>query len=263
MTLLSVRRLDVALQGRPVLRDVSFDLSSGELVGLIGPNGAGKSSLLRAVMGLLPAKGEISIGGQDARQLSASQRALNMAYVAQSRDVAWPLTVDTLVALGRSPHLGPFAPLAAADATAVDTALRRMDVDALRHRRSTELSGGELARVLVARALAQETPLLLADEPTAGLDPAHQIGLMQLFAELAVHGRSIIASTHDLGLAARFCTRLILLCQGRLIADGPPEAVVTAENLRSVYGVEAFFDRTDGGMVVLPTGLAKDPGAVS
>ncbi|MGN6146162.1 MAG: ABC transporter ATP-binding protein [Mesorhizobium sp.] len=256
MTLLSVAHLSAALGGRPVLHDISFAVGPGELVGLIGPNGAGKSTLLRALMGLTPASGTIELDGEDGRGLSAARRALKVAFMAQSRDVAWAMPVEALVALGRLPHLPRLSPLRAVDRAAVDAAMRVMDVEAYRGRQATALSGGELARVLAARALAQETPLLLADEPAAGLDPAHQIGLMRTFRSLAEQGRSVIVSTHDLGLAARSCTRLVLLDRGRVVADGTPEAVVTANNLRSVYRVRAYFGEVEGRMVVLPLELS-------
>lgn len=139
--------------------------------------------------------------------------------------------------------------------------MRKMEVDGFRERAATELSGGEKARVLIARALAQETPLLLADEPTAGLDPSHQITLMRLFAELAASGRSVIASLHDLGLAARWCTRLLLIDSGRIAADGSPAEVLTVQTLRDVYGVEAYFGQTSGGLVVQPLDLVAGTGA--
>jgi iron complex transport system ATP-binding protein len=256
MTLLAVSNLSAALGRRPVLHGISFDVGPGELVGLIGPNGAGKTTLLRAVMGLTPSSGAIVLDGADGRSLTAAQRALKAAFMAQNRDVAWAMPVEALVALGRLPHLPRLSPLRAADRAAIETAMRMMDVEAYRDRQATALSGGELARVLAARALAQATPLLLADEPAAGLDPAHQIGLMQAFRSLTLEGRSVIVSTHDLGLASRCCTRLILLDRGRVVADGAPEAVVTADNLRSVYGVKAYFGEVEGRMVVLPLDLS-------
>lgn len=252
MTLLSVSRLSASLGGRQVLEDISLVVGPGEMVGLIGPNGAGKSTLLRAVMGLTPASGHIVLGGEDGRTLTEARRALKVAYMAQGRDVAWAMPVEALVALGRLPHLPRLSPPRGEDRAAVDRAMRLMDVETYRQRQATALSGGELARVLAARALAQETPLLLADEPAAGLDPAHQIGLMQVFRSLARQGRSVVVSTHDLGLAARSCTRLVLLDRGRVVADGMPEHVVTADNLRSVYGVRAYFGEAEGRMVVLP-----------
>lgn len=256
MTLLAVSNLRASLGGRPVIRDVSLTVAPGDFIGLIGPNGAGKSTLLRAIMGLIPSSGAIRLNDADSHALDSAQRAKLAAYVAQARDVAWAMPVEAVVALGRAPHLARFAPPSAADRTKINEAMQRMDIAGFTERPVTELSGGELARVLIARALAQDTPLLLADEPTAGLDPAHQIALMQTFSELAAQGRSVIASTHDLGLAARWCSRLLLIQNGRLVADGPPRAVLTPERLRVVYGVEAHFDEAGGRPVVLPTDLS-------
>lgn len=260
--LLDVQNLKASLGRRPVLNGVSFSVMPGEFIGLIGPNGAGKSSLLRALLGLIPSEGAVALGTLDATRVGASERALHMAYVAQEREIAWAVPVEMLVSLGRSPHRPGFAALTAGDRAAVERAMQRMEVDGFRERAATELSGGEKARVLIARALAQETPLLLADEPTAGLDPSHQITLMRLFAELAASDRSVVASLHDLGLAARWCTRLLLIDGGRIVADGPPADVLTAETLRAVYGVEAFFGETADGLVVQPLDLVGTTGVL-
>jgi iron complex transport system ATP-binding protein len=261
VTLLSATDLCVSLSGKQVLHSLSFSVAAGEFVGLIGPNGAGKSTLLRSALGLLPFTGTILLDGKGATTMSAGQRAGKVAYLAQEREIAWAVPVETVVALGRSPHRPSFATLNDADRAMIDGAMLRMDVEAFRHRIATELSGGEKARVLTARALAQDTPLLLADEPTAGLDPSHQIALMRLFGELATDGRSVVASLHDLGLAARWCSRLILLDRGRIVADGPPETVLTPETLRAVYGVEAFFGGAEGERIVHPLDLAAPPPA--
>lgn len=260
--LLDVQNLKASLGRRPVLNGVSFSVMPGEFIGLIGPNGAGKSTLLRALLGLIPSEGAVALGALDAAHVSARERALHMAYVAQEREIAWAVPVEMLVSLGRSPHRPGFAALTTADRAAVERAMQRMEVDGFRERAATELSGGEKARVLIARALAQETPLLLADEPTAGLDPAHQITLMRLFAELAASERSVVASLHDLGLAARWCTRLLLIDGGRIVADGSPADVLTAQTLRAVYGVEAFFGEIAGGLVVQPLDLAANTGVL-
>ena len=256
-TLLSISGLSVRLGGKPVLNGIDLDVKAGEFVGLIGPNGAGKSTLLRAALGFLPHAGAILIDGVETAGMKVRARAGKVAYLAQDREIAWAVPVETVVALGRSPHRPGFAALSAADRAIVDEAMRRMDVAGFRGRIATELSGGEKARVLTARALAQDTPLLLADEPTAGLDPAHQIALMRCFAGLAAGGRSVVASLHDLGLAARWCSRLVLLDKGRIVADGPPSAVLTPETLRAVYGVEAFFGDAGGAPVVHPLDLAE------
>ncbi|KQZ29525.1 ABC transporter [Mesorhizobium sp. Root552] len=263
MTLLSVAGLAVSLGGKQVLREVTFSVGSGEFVGLIGPNGAGKSTLLRSVLGLLPTDGALQLNGQAIAAMSAKQRAAKAAYLAQEREIAWAVPVETVVALGRSPNRPGFAALGDTDRSIIDEAMRRMDVEAFRNRIATELSGGEKARVLAARALAQDTPLLLADEPTAGLDPSHQIALMRLFGDLARDGKSVVASLHDLGLAARWCSRLILLDRGRIVADGSPENVLTRETLRAVYGVEAFFGEADGARIVHPLDLAGPPRAAT
>ena len=256
MTLLEIDRLNVSLGRKQVIRDLSFKVSPGEFVGFIGPNGAGKSTLLRAILGLVPARGEVVIGGRKAVSLGATQRARKVAYLAQEREVAWAVPVEMLVALGRTPYRPTFAALTDTDRRAIDQAMTRMELEDFRDRAATELSGGEKARVLIARALAQETPLLLADEPTAGLDPSHQIGLMRLFAELAAEGKSVIASLHDLGLAARWCSRLLLIDGGAVIADGPPAHVLTPERLREVYAVEAFFGSSHGRPIVHPLDLS-------
>ena len=254
--LLALQDIRARLGAREVLQGVSLTIGEGEFVGLIGPNGAGKSTMLRSVLGLVPATGRIAIAGRDVSATLAKTRGRDIAYLPQEREIAWPVAVEDAVALGRLPYRKPFGGETEADQAAVSEAMARMDIESLRGRPATELSGGEKARVLIARALAQQAPLLLADEPTAGLDPSHQIALMQLFGELAREGRGVIASMHDLGLAARWCTRLILIDKGKVVADDVPEAVLTPERLKTVYGVEAFIHRTEsGGLVVQPVGL--------
>ncbi|WP_137932287.1 ABC transporter ATP-binding protein [Mesorhizobium comanense] len=250
MSLLSVSGLRVSLGGKPVLHGVSLDIAAGEFVGLIGPNGAGKSTLLRAALGLVRGEGRIAIDGSET--LSIRQRARRVAYLPQERDIAWPVSVEMLISLGRAPHGTAFSRLGAEDIEAIDRAMTRMEISAFRDRPATELSGGEKARALIARALAQGAPLLLADEPTAGLDPSHQIASMQVFADVASEGRAVVASMHDLGLAARWCSRLVLLDRGVVVADGAPRAVLTAERLRTIYGVEAYLGEAMGGMVIQP-----------
>jgi len=259
MTLLSISGLSVRLGGKTVLDGLDLSVAAGEFVGLIGPNGAGKSTLLRTVLGFLPHAGTVLVDGTDTMALRARERARRVAYLAQEREIAWAVPVETIVALGRAPHRPGFAAPGARDAKIVEEAMRRMDVAAFRDRIATELSGGEKARVLTARALAQDTPLLLADEPTAGLDPAHQIALMRQFGALAASGRGVVASLHDLGLAARWCSRLVLIARGRIVADGPPAEVLTPERLRDVYSVSAFFAEVDGQPVVHPLDLAHGP----
>ncbi|MEM6678687.1 MAG: ABC transporter ATP-binding protein [Pseudomonadota bacterium] len=247
MTRLVLEGLSVVLAGRRVLEPVDLTVAPGECVGLIGPNGAGKSTLMRAALGLLAAEGRSSL-----TTLPRRERARRAAWLPQAREIAWGMCVEEIVALGRTPHRLPGAPLSAADRDAVTHAMAATDVTAFAARDATRLSGGEQARVLLARALAQEAPILLADEPVAGLDPAHQIAAMEVFAAHAGAGGLVVTALHDLGLAARWCTRLLLLDAGRIVADGPPAAVLTQERLATVYGIEAHIAEAGDGLIVQP-----------
>ncbi|MBK5910706.1 ABC transporter [Rhodothalassium salexigens] len=257
MTWLTLEDVSVSLGRTEVLSGLDLGIGAGELVGLIGPNGAGKSTLIRAMMGLIPVRGRCLLGGDPVRGLRPSERARRVSYVAQEREIGWPVSVERIVALGRDVYRKAGRGLSSRDRAMIERAIAHMDIEALRHRPATDLSGGERARVLIARALAQDTPLMLADEPTAGLDPAHQISLMSMLASLAADGRGIVASLHDLGLAARWCTRLVLLDRGRIVADGAPEAVLTPEVLARVYGVKAHLSHHEGGLIVQPLSLVR------
>lgn len=252
MSLVAVRNLSVSLGKRAVIHEIDLSVGPGECVGLIGPNGAGKSTLLKAVLDQVPSGGDIRLGDADGRTMTARQRAQIVSYLPQEREVHWPVSVEALVGLGRAFAQGPVTAPSVQDQALIEAAMARMDVTGLRHRRATELSGGERARVLIARALAQDTPLLLADEPTAGLDPAHQIALMATFADLAREGRSVVACLHEISLAARWCDRIVVLDEGRIVADGPPATVLTDELMRTVYGVEIHRADRAEGLVVLP-----------
>ena len=247
MSVLSLENLSVTLRNRPVIRDVSFDIQPGQFVGLLGPNGAGKTSLMRASLGLIEAGGRSSLA-----EMSAADRAAAAAWMPQSREIAWPIPVERLVALGRLPHLPQGLKLPPADQALVDQAIERMGLEKFRQRAASRLSGGEQARALIARALAQDTPLLMADEPAAGLDPAHQISTMEVFASLAAEGRSALVSLHDLGLAARHCTRLILLAEGGILADGQPAEVLTPELMARAFGISVWHEATAQGPVFQP-----------
>lgn len=250
--------LSVVLSGRRILDGVAVKLAPGEVVGLLGPNGAGKSTLLRALAGHLGHGGRITLDGRDAGSLRIGERARLVAYLPQARTISWPLQVADVVGLGRMPWRGRAAADSAGEAAICAEAMRLMDVAHLAGRPANELSGGELARVLAARAVAQDTPVLLADEPAAGLDPAHQIAMMAAIRQLAARGRSILVCLHDLSLAARWCDRLMLLKEGRLSVEGPPDEVLTERWLREVFGVRAHFARDEGGMILVPTALAGD-----
>lgn len=247
MTLVSLDRLTVKRGECPVVDAATLSIGAGELVGLIGPNGAGKTSLMRGALGLLPHQGASSL-----TTMTPQSRARHAAWLPQAREIAWPVAVETLVMLGRTPHLAAGQRPSDADRAAVKAALATMDLTGFEARAATALSGGEQARVLIARALAQDTPLILADEPIAGLDPGHQIATMAAFARLARQGKALMVSLHDLGLAARHCTRLVLMHKGRIHADGPPATVLTRENLAQVFGISAHMATGPDGLIFQP-----------
>jgi iron complex transport system ATP-binding protein len=245
--------LHVTLGKRPVLHGIDAKLESGALIGVIGPNGAGKSTLARTLLGLLtPTQGRVSIDGEDLRHIARGRIARTIAYLPQGQTLHWPLSVARLVALGRLPHLAPFSRIAAADDEAIEQAIKLADVGSLRHRIASELSGGERARVLLARALAVEAAALIADEPLASLDPGHQIEVMELLKAQATSGKLVITVLHDLTMAARFCDRLLLLDGGKLVAEGSPSTVLTADRLAQVYGVQAWIGSAGDIPVIVP-----------
>jgi iron complex transport system ATP-binding protein len=249
--------LSVRLGRHPALSGVDLSLAPGQLIGVIGPNGAGKSTLIRALLGFVRADaGQVRIDGQPLQSLDRRAIARRIAYLPQGQVLHWPLSVERLVALGRLPHLGPYSRLSSQDAALVEQAMARADVLPLRDRIATELSGGERARIMLARALAVGAPALIVDEPLAALDPGHQIDVMALLAAQARDGALVVAVLHDLAMAARWCDRLLLLDGGRLIADGAPMAVLTADRLASTYGVAARIEQGEGGPLILPTGRA-------
>ena len=253
MVTLTVDGLSVALGGRRAVERVSAEFASGELVGVIGPNGAGKSTLVRAMLGLLPpSEGEVRLDGREIAGLGPRERAKALAYLPQGQTLHWPLTVERLVALGRLPHLAPLSRVSAEDRAAVAEAMARADVGHLAGRTATELSGGERARVMLARALAVGAAGLVVDEPLASLDPGHQIDVMELLAREARGGTLVIAVLHDLTMAARYCDRLLLMDASKLVAAGAPGEVLTAERLRAVYGISAMIDMSGASPVVVP-----------
>ncbi len=255
MVTISVRDLVLRLGDRAVVDGVSADLQGGSLIGIIGPNGAGKSTLVRGMLGLLgAASGEVRIDGRAIADIAPSDRAKRLAYLPQGQNLHWPLSVERLVALGRLPHMGPLSRMSDADRAAVTEAMQRTEIEHLAQRTVTELSGGERARVMMARALAVGAGGLLADEPLAALDPGHQIDMMVLLEREAKQGALVVVVLHDLTMAARHCGRLLLMNHGKLVADGPPELVMTSRNLSEVYGIKAYTNETDGVRSVVTAG---------
>jgi len=257
MTTLSIHRLGVDLGGRAVLDQAEFEVTGGTLLGIAGPNGAGKTTLARAMAGLIsPQRGAVMLDGVLLPAIKPALRARRIAYLAQGGQVHWPLTVARLVALGRMPHLSAFQRLTPKerltpkDEAAIARALSRADATHLADRVMSSLSGGERALALVARALAVEADILIADEPAAALDPAHQLQVLDVLAEEAARGAAVIAVMHDLSLARRFCHRLLLVHGGRVLADGPPGEVLTKQNLENVFSVEAALGVSNGVPVV-------------
>jgi iron complex transport system ATP-binding protein len=250
---LSAEALTVTLGGRAVLREVDLALGKARLVGLIGPNGAGKTTLLRALAGLVqPAGGRVLLDGKPLAETSRRLRARRIAYLAQGQRVDWPLAVRRLVELGRLPHLEPWAHPSGTDRAAVEEALRATETGALAERAATALSGGERARVLLARCLAGDPEILLADEPVAGLDPYHALKVMELLSARAAAGMAVLVVLHDLALAARFCDALVLLSDGRVEATGAPLEVLSPARLARSYGIRAQYGEAEGRSFLVP-----------
>lgn len=237
-----LRTIDVTVSaGGALLVDrASIRLGPGKFVVLLGPNGAGKTSLLRAAVGLEAiAGGSAKIGAEDSAALSASSRAQRLSYLPQSRPLAWPNLVRDVVALGRYAYGAALGRLEGDDAAAVRRAMAACDIVHLADRKTDTLSGGELARVHFARAFAAETPLLVADEPVAGLDPRHQFRIMDLIKSYVEGGGGALVVLHDIGLAARYADRMIWMKEGRIVADGPPAETLTSARLAEVYDMRA------------------------
>lgn len=239
MSLLAAEAIAFKRNQQFLLQNINLELHAGELVGLIGPNGAGKSTLLKILAGLQkPTSGSVSIENQALTKLSPKDRSQKIGWLAQGGSIHWPLTVERLVALGRLPHLAAWQHANANDQAAIEKAMQQTGIESLRMRDATTLSGGERTRVLLARALAAEPTILLADEPIAALDPGYQLQTLELLRAFSQAKRACIVVLHELSLAARYCDRLYLLKSGCIVDTGSVIDVLSAENLRTVYHIE-------------------------
>lgn len=241
---LTVKNLTVNLGGSKILRDLSVRFESGQLIALAGPNGSGKSTLIRALTGVNAlSRNDISTGGVDLSEMRPRQRAQIIGYLPQLRDMVWDIPVCDLVSLGRFAYGSrTYQTLSETDRDAVDEALKAMSLDQLSNRSLSTLSGGELARVHFARVLAAQTPILLADEPTASLDLRHQHDVMTCLKSRAEAGALVIAALHDLDAARRWADRIIILDHGDIAADGDPKAVIDDGIMQSVFGMRSGKD---------------------
>ena len=251
--MLAAQQLEVTLSGRTVLHDVSLSLPSGQLVALVGPNGAGKTTLLRALAGLVSSSGTVKVNGDHLSSLPLRERAKRFGYLPQGHLVHWPLPAKDVVALGRYPH-GATDParLSPRDEAAVLRAMQATNVVDFSERPVTELSGGERSRVALARVLAVEAPIVLADEPTASLDPRYQIDVMINLRSAADRGVLVVVVTHDLGLAARFADTVLVLSDGRLVAQGKPAQALSERVMADVFRISAYRADYRNEAVILP-----------
>lgn len=253
MSALLLEDVTVRLGSREVVSGIHARFAAGSLVAIVGPNGAGKTSFVRAIAGLISHSGRISLDGTELAVLSARARARRIGYLPQGHIAHWPLPTRDIVALGlyargaRDP-----ARLTAEQASAVDEAMRLTGTMAFAERPVTELSGGERARVALARVIAGQPPVILADEPTASLDPHYQLDMMALLRAEADRGRLVVAVTHDLTLAARHADRILVLAGGRIAALGSPDETLTPALMREVFAIDVLTVVRDGQTVLVP-----------
>ena len=253
--MLQVEALAAGYAGEKTIRDISFSLAKGDLVGLIGPNGSGKTTLLKACLRLLHTdSGSLRVDGKSMSALSRREIAKRITMVPQDTHVDFAFSVRELVAMGRYPHLGRFRTETGEDRAAISRAMSLTRVDAISDRPAVELSGGERQRVLIARALAQATPVILLDEPTSNLDLAHQVEVLQLIREITRENRCALAAIHDVSLASRFCDRLIVMRDGTIATQGRPEQVLSKKLFEELFHVrvDVIAHGATGSFLVVP-----------
>jgi iron complex transport system ATP-binding protein len=249
---IELRELGVRFGKAEAVRGLSLEVEADEWVMLIGPNGAGKTSVLRALCGLLPFDGDASVDGRDVRSLGRRELARMIAFVPQNPETPPELTVGEYVLLGRTPHLGYLATEGRRDRQAATRALERLDLLSFAERGLGSLSGGELQRAVLARALAQEAPVLLLDEPTTSLDLGRQQQVLELVDSLRGDGLTVVSTMHDLTLAGQYADRLVLLDRGAVVAEGEPADVLSEANLAAYYGASVRVVSDGDGTFVLP-----------
>jgi cobalamin transport system ATP-binding protein len=247
------RQIEVIYDEKTVLGPLDLVVADGEWLGLIGPNGAGKSSLLKAGAGIVPYRGTVDLEGSRARA------GIDIAWMPQRPHLPDEMSVVNYVLLGRTPHVGYWGSESRADVAAVEKAIGRLNLDDLASRPLATLSGGEAQRAVLARALAQEAPVLLLDEPTSSLDIGHAIDVLEIVDDLRIQdGLTVVTAIHDLTLAGRFAARLVMLSGGSIVAAGSPESVLTEEVLEPHYGAGVRVIRNGDGVSVIPTRIQRD-----
>jgi iron complex transport system ATP-binding protein len=241
MVSVEIKNISLSYNHHDVVRNLSFVLAPGELVGLVGPNGCGKTSVIKALSGILPLRaGEVSVGGQNLQQISRNELARLVGVVPQNPYLPETFSVSEVVMLGRNPHLGWLSSESSHDLAVVWWAMQKTEITHLAKRRMGELSGGERQRVTIARVLAQEPQAILLDEPTANLDLSHQVEILELVKSLCSSKRLCgLIAIHDINMAAQYCDRLIMLKDGQIFAEGRPDEVITAVNIKAVFGASS------------------------
>lgn len=239
MNRLALHQAGVEIEKRWLMQDASLMLQPGQLTVLMGPNGAGKTTVLRLLGGLWqPTVGKVTLNGRELSRFQHREVAQQIAFVPQSTHINFPFTTKEIVKMGRHPYIGRWQRETVQDERCVEEAMKRTDVIHLAHRLVTQLSGGERQRVVIARSLATQANIILLDEPTANLDIAHALGLLQLLKELTQEGKTVALSTHDMSLAKRYADQVVLVHQGRIFASGTSATVLTEENIWKVFGVK-------------------------
>ncbi len=250
---LSAISVSVNYGARRVVDDANLILNAGELTILAGPNGAGKTTLARAIAGLSKFDGQVLLNGVSLSQLPPREKARALAYLPQGHQYHWPMPVRDIVALGREPHADIFDHRSVADLEAIEAAVRMTAIEPLMDRTITTLSGGERARVALARALATQADVMIADEPIASVDERHQLIIMDLLRTVAHQGAAVLAIIHDLSLAMRFADRVVLMQNGRIVANDKPQVVLTAERIADTFGVVVDRVETAHGPALIPS----------